>query len=92
MKPDLVHLWLPRGDEHELAASLGLCENDPALLREIVERAQQQIARDHLGCRVQVHRWHVWRVVRALATLKLTNTPQNRSIAYVLLAENRSTL
>lgn len=83
-----AHLWLPRADEHALAASLGMCEKDPALLRELVEAAQQQIARDLPGCRVQVHRWHVWRVVRALAKLKLLNQPDHRSMVYAYLAEN----
>jgi len=56
MKPDLVQLWLPRGDEHKLAASLGLCEKDPVLLRQLVIAAQKQVARDLPGTRVRIYR------------------------------------
>lgn len=83
-------LWLPRGDEHELAASLGMCERDPALLRELVEQAQQAVARDHPGMVVRVHRWHLWRVVRAMARLGVLNTPDGRAAAYVHLSTDRS--
>jgi len=44
-----------------------LCGPDPKLLRELVESAQEQVARDLPGVRVTVHRWHIWRVVRAMA-------------------------
>lgn len=86
--PDVVHLWLPRGDEHALAASLSMCEADPVLLRKLVESVQEQLARDHPGARVRVHRWHVWRVVRAMNTLGVTNTPDGRAMAYGLLGED----
>lgn len=86
MKPNSVHLWIPRGDEHELAASLGLCEPDRALLQELVTAAQEQVARDLPNTPVLVHRWHVWRVVRAMAKLGLTNTPASRAAAYTHLA------
>jgi len=81
-----VILWRPRGDEHELAASLGMCEADPDLLRELIEQAQEQVARDHPGARLQVARWHVWRVVRAMVRAGVTNTPDGRAAAYALLA------
>lgn len=86
MKPDRVALWIPRGDEHALAASLGLCDPDPRRLRELVEAAQAQLARDLPGVPVRVGRWHVWRIVRALARAGLTNTPDSRAAAFALLA------
>lgn len=86
--PDSVVLWLPREDEHELAASLGLCEPDRALLRALVEAAQRQTAHDLAGVPVRVHRWHVWRVVRAMHRAGATNTPDGRAAAYALLASD----
>lgn len=86
MRPTLVQLWRPRGDEHALAASLCLCEPDPDLLRQLVEAAQEQVARDLPGSRVRVHRWHVWRVVRTMAKNNLVNTPSDRATAFGLLA------
>lgn len=86
MQPHSVILWLPRADEHELAASLGLCERDPALLRELIERAQQQVARDLPGTPVRVYRWHVWRVVRAMHRAGVLNTPDGRARAYTWIA------
>ncbi len=83
--PHRVALWMPRGDEHELAASLGMCEADPALLRELLDAARSAIAQDHPGAHVCVRRWHVWRVVRALAKLGLKNTPAGRATAYAAL-------
>lgn len=85
-QPDLAVLWLPRGDEHELAASLGLCEKDPNLLRELVEAAQADCAERLPGAPVRIHRWHVWRVVRAMHKAGVTNTPYGRAAAYVLLS------
>ena len=85
--PKQIVLWLPRADEHELAASLGLCERDPNLLREMIEAAQAQTARDLPGVPVRVHRWHVWRVVRAMARAGAANTPDGRAAAYALLSE-----
>lgn len=84
--PDQVVLWLPREDEFDLAASLGMCEPDRALLREMIEAAQQQTARDLPGVPVRIHRWHVWRVVRAMHRAGATNTPAGRAAAYALLA------
>lgn len=88
MNPQSVHLWLPRGDEHALAASLGLCERDPNLLRELVEAAQEQVARDMPGVHVTIHRWHVWRIVRAMHRVGVANTPDGRAAAYAWLANN----
>lgn len=85
-QPDSVELWRPRADEHALAASLGLCEADPDLLRQLIEAAQDQVARDMPGVPVRVHRWHVWRVVRAMQRAGVTNTPDGRAMAYGLLA------
>lgn len=86
MPPEQIVLWLPRGDEHALAASLRMCEADPELLRELVEAAQKQTAHDLPGVPVRVHRWHVWRVVRTMARLGVTNTPDGRAAAYVHLS------
>lgn len=88
MKNDevMVCLWLPRDDEHKLAASLGLCEKDPALLRQLVQQAQLAVARDHPGAKVRVSRWHVWRVVRAMVRMRVENTPSGRAAAYGFLA------
>jgi hypothetical protein len=90
LHPDAVILWLPRADEHELAASLGLCECDPALLRDLINAAQDQVARDLPGTSVRVHRWHVWRVVRAMHRCGVLNTPDGRARAYTWLATNPS--
>ncbi len=89
-QPESVHLWLPRGDEHALAASLGLCERDPQLLRELVEAAQDQTARDLPGVRVTIHRWHIWRVVRAMVRVGAINTPDGRAAAYGWLASEKT--
>lgn len=86
MSERFVVLWLPREDEHALAASLGMCEKDPKLLRELVESAQQQIARDMPGAVVRIHRWHIWRVVRAMHTVRVLNTPDGRAKAYAYLS------
>jgi len=83
--PKEIVIWLPREDEHALAASLGMCESDRELLEELVEKGQEQIARDWPGTPVIVKRWHVWRVVRAMARLGLENTPGDRSAAYAWL-------
>ncbi len=84
--PESVHLWMPRGDEHALAASLGMCEADPDLLRQLLAEAQDQLARDMPGVRVTIHRWHVWRVVRAMVRLRVLNTPDGRAAAFVFIA------
>jgi len=86
LQPNSPILCLPRADEHDLAASLGLCERDPALLRELIERAQEQVARDCPGTPVRVHRWHVWRVVRAMHRAGVLNTPDGRARAYTWIA------
>jgi len=81
-----VIFWLPRRDEHALAASLKMCEPDPAMMEALVRAAQEQVALDMPGTRVRVYRWHVWRVVRALHRCGETNTPEGRSVAYIWLA------
>lgn len=81
---DIV-LWLPRGDEHDLAASLFLCDADRSIMQDAITMARDQIARDLPGARVQVKRWHVWRVVRAMARARALNTPEGRALAYALL-------
>jgi hypothetical protein len=86
VKPDQVVLWLPRADEHELAASLGMCERDPALLRELLEAARGDIERRHPGVRVRIARWHVWRVVRAMHRAGVINTPDGRALVFGLMA------
>jgi len=91
MKPDLVQLWRPRGDEHKLAASLGLCEEDPELLRQLVTAAQEQVARDLPGTRVRIYRWHVWRVVRAMQRAGQTNTPAGRAAAFGWITDRAET-
>lgn len=84
--PRCIAMWLPRADEHELAASLGMCESDPELLRELVAAAQREAAEAARGVPVRVHRWHVWRVVRAMARAGLTNTPEGRAEAFARLS------
>lgn len=76
-----IILWLPRSDEHALARSLGLVDLNEA---ELIERIRG-VQRD-AGSPVIVKRWHVWRVVRALATLGLTNTSEARANAFAYLA------
>ena len=80
-----VIMWLPREDEHELAASLGLCEPDRATLEQLIEAAQHQVAEDQPDTVVVVKRWHVWRVVREMVRLGVLNTPDGRAAAYVCL-------
>lgn len=82
---DLIALWLPRRDEHELAASLGMCERDPDLLQEVVTAAQREAAETAGGTPVRVYRWHVWRVVRAMVRAGVLNTPEGRAEAYARL-------
>lgn len=86
MKSNSVHFWLPRDDEHDLAASLGLCERDPKILRRLVEQSREQTARDHPHTDVRIHRWHVWRVVRAMHRAGALNTPDGRATAIAWLA------
>ena len=86
-KPESVDLWLPREDEHALAASLGMCEADRALLNKLLAAAQDDLARQLPGVPVRVHRWHVWRVVRAMQRSGVLNTPDGRAAAYALLAQ-----
>lgn len=86
MRPALIALWIPRDDEHALAASLGLVPADPRLHRELQEAGQEQAARDLPGVTVRIGRWHVWRVVRAMHRAGTTNTPDGRAAAYALLA------
>lgn len=81
-----IVLWLPRADEHALAASLGLCEPDPDLCARLVDAARIDCARRFPGVTVRVIRAHVWRMVRTLHRLGLTNTPDARSAAAVRLA------
>lgn len=84
----LVALWLPRADEHALAASLGLCEPDAALARELLEAARETLHSDHPNWEIRVGRWHVWRVVRAMHRAGFTNTPDGRAGAFAFLATN----
>lgn len=84
-RPGMIFLWRPRDDEHALAASLGLCEADRELLRQLIDAAADALPRDHPGTRVRVHRWHVWRVVRAMHRAGFTNSPEGRAAAYMLL-------
>ncbi len=88
--PQSVALWLPRQDEHALAASLCMCERDPALLRALVEAAQESAARAMPGVPVRIHRWHLWRVVRTMHRAGAINTPNGRAAAYALLSEGRA--
>jgi hypothetical protein len=71
-----------------VAASLGMCEKDPETHRQLIEQAQHQVARDLPDAAVQVHRWHVWRVVRAMVRIGVENTPDGRAAAYNFLATN----
>ena len=86
MNPSLVALWIPRADEHDLAASLGMADPAPALHREMQEAGQRQTAADLPGVPCRIYRWHVWRVVRAIHRAGLTNSPAGRAAAYGLLA------
>lgn len=84
--PSAIALWLPRADEHALAQSLGLVQQDAALTAKLIGSERVTLARDHPGVLVRVGRWHIWRVVRTLHRLGLTNTPDARAAAYTQLA------
>lgn len=84
--PSIIALWLPRADEHALAASLGMVGEDPSRVRAFVEGAAAECRRLYPDAEVKVGRWHVWRVVRALHRTGQQNTPEGRSVAYVHLA------
>ena len=84
--PQLIILWIPRGDEHALAASRGMCEKDPDLLQDLVDTTRRDLAQRMPGVPVRVYRWHVWRVVRALHQMGQLNTPEGRALAYQVLA------
>lgn len=86
--PNDVAIWRPRADEHELAASLGMCEPDPERLAELIREGQTETARLMPGVPVRVYRWHVWRLVRAMVRCGVTNTPQGRATAVAWLANN----
>lgn len=85
--PQRIILWRPRADEHELARSLGMVDCDAETLQQIIESSQHQLAIDLPGTSVLVHRWHLWRVVRAMARANVLNDPAGRATAYGLLAE-----
>jgi len=87
--PASIALWLPRGDEHRLAASLGLCESNPETLRELLAAAREQLGRDMPGVPARVHRWHVWRVVRVMARLGVVNSPDGRAAAFAELSVSK---
>ena len=70
-------IWLPRADEYALAHTLGMVDCDADTLGEIVTATQEQT-----GVQVRVHRWHIWRVVRAMVAAGATNTPEGRATAY----------
>lgn len=89
MTPSRIILWLPRGDEHELAASLGMVTPDAAEHERLIRAAQQQIAADQEGVAVSVYRWHIWRLIRTMAKLGLLNTPEGRAAAFAHLAGDR---
>ncbi len=83
--PDVVVIWCPPAGEHELARSLGLVEHDRATVLAWV-----RTVREEFGA-VRVLKCRCWRVVRALQVLGLTNTSENRAVAYGYLvgeAEN----
>jgi hypothetical protein len=86
-RPSTIELWLPRADEHALAASLGMCERDPELQRRLVEAGREEAARLWPGSPVRVRRYHVWRVVRAMHRGGFLNTPDGRAGAVALLAD-----
>ena len=81
-QPNAVVIWLPRADEYALAHALGMVDCDVDTLGEIVTATQEQTARDLPGVPVRVHRWHIWRVVRAMVAAGATNTPDGRATAY----------
>ena len=83
MEPDIVLLWIPRGDEHELAASLGLCEENR-------DAARDQVVSNLRGS-IRIVRWHVWRVVRAMQSAGQTNTPAGRAAAFRWIADHAKT-
>jgi hypothetical protein len=90
--PTDVVLWRPRADEHGLAASLGLCEEDRDILRQLINATQEQVARDMPGTPVRVHRWHIWRVVRTMAKHGLLNTPDGRAAAFAIIADQSTAM
>ncbi len=76
----LTVAWLPRADEHELACTLGLVELDATHIEARIGELRRR------GGNIKVGRWHVWRVVREMARLGVTNSPDGRIAAYVHLA------
>lgn len=79
--PQAIHLWRPRGDEHAVAASLGLCDADPNAVERSTEALRADAEKVFAGVPVRVHRFHVWRVVRAMVRLGVTNTSEGRAAA-----------
>ena len=76
-------LWLPRADEAELAQGLGLIERSPAEQAAGVNGVAADLRRD--GHAVHVGRWHVWRLVRAMASLGAANNSEGRAAAAGML-------
>lgn len=85
--PTDVAIWRPRADEHALAASLGMCVEDPAILEETISAAQAEAAQMMPGVPVRVYRFHIWRVVRAMVRCRVQNTPAGRATAVGWLAK-----
>ena len=88
--PGLVALWIPRADEYDLARSLGLVDRPRDELDELADAVREQVARDLPGTPVRVHRARVWRLVRAMQRLGVTNTPDGRAAAAGWLADPRN--
>ena len=85
-----IAIWRPRGDEHQLAASLGMCESDPIAHGRLIEAAVVQTNREHPEIEIKVRRWHLWRVVRAMQRAGALNTPDGRALAYAKLEADGS--
>lgn len=82
----MIAIWLPRRDEHELAMSLGMIDGDHAEMHNRLAVAKVAIARTMPQARLVVGRWHIWRVVREMVRLGVTNTPDGRAAAFGSLA------
>lgn len=82
--------WLPPADEHRLAMSLGLVDQDRRRYMDMLVAIEAEAER--MGFTVHRGRWRVHRIVYQLSSLGMENNTKSRAAVYASLrneAEDR---